>query len=379
MAAVSVVVAVKNYSRLGRLVFPPHIKCFLAYVAFAGASVLWAYKPETSFIRFLQQAMVLGSIVLPGMLAVRTADMMRGMFVCFALGAILNVFYVFNNPPSADGYPGYFLGKNYLGEFATTALLLSFYEIIYPGLRRVLAIIVAIIAVLLLIWSDSKTAFGLAIISPFLAVLMITITKTTRTPLAIVVLSIPFCYIVLSSISGFNMYRLSYILYGDSTFTGRSIIWDFADYQIGRRPMLGWGYQSFWLVGPDAPSIVEAPGWVKAMPNAHNGYSDTMLELGYVGYAFLVIFIVTTIHAIGRVVERCPGRAWSMLSLALYIIIYNYLESNWMRGYEVLWVVFVLLAVEIGRYLQHAPLTAYGPGSTGPSRVAPMAQVPILP
>jgi O-antigen ligase len=305
--------------------------------------------------------------------------MMRGMFVCFALGAILNLFYVFNNPPSADGYPGYFLGKNYLGEFATTALLLSFHEIIYPGLRRALAIIAAIIAVLLLIWSNSKTAFGLAIISPFLAVLMITITKTTRIPLAIVVLSIPFCYTVLSSLSGFNMYRLSYILYGDSTFTGRSIIWDFANYEMGRRPVLGWGYQSFWLVGPDSPSTVEAPGWVKTMPNSHNGYYDTMLELGYVGYAFLVIFIITTIHAIGRVVERCPGRAWSMLSLALYIIMYNYLESNWMRGYEVLWVVFVLLAVEIGRYLQHATLTAYGPGSTGPSRVAPMSQVPILP
>ena len=47
-----------------------------------------------------------------------------------------------------------------------------------------------------------------------------------------------------------------------------------------RRPLLGWGYQSFWLVGPDAPSIVEAPGWVKMMPNAHNGYYDTMLEIG---------------------------------------------------------------------------------------------------
>ena len=31
------------------------------------------------------------------------------------------------------------------------------------------------------------------------------------------------------------------------------------------------------------------------MPNAHNGYYDTMLEMGYVGYALLVTFIIATI------------------------------------------------------------------------------------
>ena len=111
------------------------------------------------------------------------------------------------------------------------------------------------------------------------------------------------------------------MLYGDSTFTGRTIIWDFAKYEIERRPLLGWGYQSFWLVGPDAPSVVEAPGWVKIMPNAHNGYYDTMLEMGYVGYTLLVTFIIATFHAVGRMVDRDPARAWLVLSLALYVII----------------------------------------------------------
>ena len=152
------------------------------------------------------------------------------------------------------------------------------------------------------------------------------------------------------------MNRVSYMLYGDSTFTGRTIIWDFAQYEIARRPLLGWGYQSFWLVGPDAPSIVEAPGWVKMMPNAHNGYYDTMLEMGYVGYALLVTFIIATLHAVGRVVDRDPARAWLVLSLALYVIFWNYLESLWMRGFEFLWVVFLIVAAEIGRYWQPLPL-----------------------
>jgi exopolysaccharide production protein ExoQ len=142
---------------------------------------------------------------------------------------------------------------------------------LYPGLRRALGIIVVVIATLLPFSSDSKTALGLAFISPFLAGLTLITKKITRISPGIILLSIPFCNAVLSSVSNFNMNRVSYILYGDSTFTGRTIIWDFVQHEIERRPLLGWGYQSFWLAEPDAPSIVEAPGWVKMMPNAHNG------------------------------------------------------------------------------------------------------------
>jgi O-antigen ligase len=160
------------------------------------------------------------------------------------------------------------------------------------------------------------------------------------------------------------------MLYGDSTLTGRTIIWDFAQYEIARSPLLGWGYQSFWLV-PGSPAI-EAPGWVKGMPNAHNGYYDTMLEMGYVGLAFLLVFIIATLHAIGRVADRDPRRGRLVLSLALFVILYNYFESYWMRGFEFLWVVFVIVAAEIGRYWRPFPLRravfksrSQKPGSSG--------------
>src|SRR5439155_15785538 len=128
----------------------------------------------------------------------------------------------------------------------------------------------------LLFLSDSKTAFGLALICPFLAGLTLIARKITRISPAIILLSIPLCYALLSSVSNFNIERISYMLYGDSSLTGRTVIWDFANYEIGRSPLVGWGYQSFWLV-PDSPAVVDAPGWVKMMPNAHNGYYDTML------------------------------------------------------------------------------------------------------
>src|SRR5262249_1417261 len=129
MAAISVILVMRNWARLGRDTFPPNIICLLAYLTFAGASGLWAFRPQLSLIRFAQEVMVLISIVLPAMLAARTADLMRGLFLCFAFAAILNVFFVFDNPSSLvealKGYPGYFTGKNLLGEFAAITFLLS--------------------------------------------------------------------------------------------------------------------------------------------------------------------------------------------------------------------------------------------------------------
>jgi exopolysaccharide production protein ExoQ len=375
MAAISVVLAVRNRSRLARLTWPPHVICLLAYLVFAGASTQWAFRPELSFIRFLQEVMVVTSIVLPAMLAVRTTDMMRGLFLAFAFGSILNVFFVLGNSPSVvatlNGYPGYFTGKNLLGEFAAIVLLLALHEMLYPGLRRALGIIVVVIATSLVFLSNSKTAFALALFAPLLAKLTLITGKRLRISLAIVLLTLPICYLVLSSVSNFNMNRLSYLLYGDPTFSGRTLIWDFAQSEIARRPLLGWGYQSFWLVGPDAPSIVDAPGFVKVMPNAHNGYYDTMLEMGYVGYTLLLIFIIATLHAIGRVADRDPTRAWLLLSLALYVIIHNYFESTWMRAFDLMWVVFLILAAETGRYWQHFPLTTAASGPRPPRPVGP--------
>jgi O-antigen ligase len=390
MAAIAVVLVVQNRSRLGRPTFPPNIICLFAYLAFAGASVLWAFSPERSGVRFVQQVMIVTSIVLPAMLVARTTDMMRGLFFCFAFSLILNAFFVFGGSVTVVrygarlvniGYQGYYNGKNYLGECAAIAFLLSLHEMLYRGWRRALGIIVIGIAILLVYLSDSKTAFGLAFVCPFLAGATLLIRKVTRISPALILLSIPFCYVLLSSVSNFNTSRISYMLYGDSSLTGRTIIWDFAQYEIGRSPLLGWGYQSFWLV-PDSPSITDAPGWVKTMPNAHNGYYDTMLEMGYAGLAFLLVFIVVTLHSTGRVADRDPRRAQLLLSLALFIILYNYFESLWMRGFEFLWVVFVIVAAEIGRYWQPVRLrtTVYGSRSPRPRspRLSPSARNPRL-
>ena len=356
LAAISVVAAARNGSRLRTLTLPPHLACLLAYLAFAGMSVLWAFKPEISFIRFVAQAMIITSIVLPAMSAARTTDMMRGLFLCYAFAVVLNVFFVLNQAPNmvenvAIGYPGYFTFKGILGECASIALLLSLHELLYPGRRRLLGLIVIIIATWLIFVSESKGSLGFALIAPALAAFTLVVAKGRRISPATVLVSMLAIYVVVSTAIGFTVNKLSWYVYGNYTFSGRTFIWDFVNYMIDRKPLFGWGYQSFWLVGPDGPSL-EAGGWVRQMPSAHSGYLDTRLETGYLGFALFVIFIVATLHAVGRMAERERARAWLLLSLALFVILTNFLETTWMRGMEPLWVVFVIVAAEIGRFWQ---------------------------
>lgn len=163
MAAVSVILILQQWSRL---IFPPHIKCLFAFLAFAGASVLWAFKPEFASVRFIQQVMIV-AIVLPTLLAARTADLMRGVFLCFALVIVLNVLFVLNQTPmialdGRQGYIGFLESKGALGECAAIALLLALHEVLFPGWRRVFGIIVIGLAIYLLRMSDANGPLAFA-------------------------------------------------------------------------------------------------------------------------------------------------------------------------------------------------------------------------
>jgi O-antigen ligase len=348
-----------------RLTWPPHIIWFAAYLVLAGASSVWAFNPAISFSRFTTQMMMLVSIIPPAMLAARTVDMTHGVFLCFVFGSILNAFVIlggYSNETMANtadaGYSGYLTDKNALGQFAAFAILLSLYEIFYPGWRRALGLIVVVTSTYLIFAGHSKGALGCAVLAAILATLVLFIGTKTRASPPIVLLPLLISYVVLSHLVGNFTNRISWYIFHNYTLSARTDIWDFVNFEIAKRPLLGWGYRSFWLVGPDSPPLVEAGGWIKIMPEAHNGYLDTILDTGHIGLVLFLIFIFTTLHAIGRVANRDPARAWLLLSIALFIILLNFLESGWMRG-DALWLMFVIVVAEAGRCWQ--PFHRRGP------------------
>jgi O-antigen ligase len=75
-----------------------------------------------------------------------------------------------------------------------------------------------------------------------------------------------------------------------SDLTGRTEIWSRVMYYIPERPILGYGYSGFWYgASPESIAIDRAMG--QSIMYSHNGYLETLLNLGAVGFVFLLIFL----------------------------------------------------------------------------------------
>jgi O-antigen ligase len=190
--------------------------------------------------------------------------------------------------------------------------------------------------------SESKSALAFAIIALVASWLMLMLCKRTRLTPAFIVAAI----VVASMFVSNPIERLGYRLYGDATLTGRTGIWGFIDYQTSHRPWFGWGFHSYYFV-PNSPQN-EAPGYIKEMPSSHSGYRELKLETGRIGYWIFLVFIYSSLHLIERVRRIDPVRAWLYLSLQLFAVLSNLLDSSWLVLTH-FWLLYLVVVAETVR------------------------------
>ena len=127
----------------------------------------------------------------------------------------------------------------------------------------------------------------------------------------------------------------------DPTLTGRSNIWE-AVLSTHTNPILGTGYESFWL-GSRLDHVWELAGHVN---EAHNGYLEIYLNLGLIGDFLLLVFMIASYRTICR--KLSPSFKLASLTLALWTIMlfYNMTESAAFKG-QYIWVIFVLTVIVV--------------------------------
>jgi exopolysaccharide production protein ExoQ len=123
----------------------------------------------------------------------------------------------------------------------------------------------------------------------------------------------------------------------DSTFTGRTGIWEELRTHAWQNPILGMGYHGFWgQRHPDSPLL-------SLINEGHNGYLDVFLATGFVGLALLFLVIASYVWKASR---ECTGHFdWAVFKLVflLMVIIHNFTESSFLRSSAHLWVLFIFL------------------------------------
>lgn len=145
----------------------------------------------------------------------------------------------------------------------------------------------------------------------------------------------------------------------DATLTGRVPLWHLVDAQIARRPLLGFGYGTFWSeASPEAWKIWAELRW--QAPHAHNGYRDVLLGTGIVG---LTLFALVSARALRQATELCtlaPEDGWIWcFSVIVASLVMNMAESTILMQNDLLWILFATSALSLS--LNHAAIRAPEP------------------
>jgi exopolysaccharide production protein ExoQ len=144
----------------------------------------------------------------------------------------------------------------------------------------------------------------------------------------------------------FGIYSGMLQLLGKSpTLTGRTEIWHDL-LQVNINPILGSGYESFWLGEHIQPSFW--PGWSFVPNEAHNAYLDTYLNLGLAGLFLLLGWFLVIYRKARR--DLVDGLDWGRLRLAFLVasLFYGWTEAAF-RSLDPVYFVIFLIAMDYPR------------------------------
>src|SRR5437879_429202 len=123
----------------------------------------------------------------------------------------------------------------------------------------------------------------------------------------------------------------------DATLSGRTALWDQL-LSIAGSPLFGTGFESFWL-GDRLHKLWNIYWW---HPNeAHNGYLEVFLNLGWIGVALIGLVMVTGYRNVIAAFRREPDAGSLKLAYFVVAATYNFTEAGF-RMMDPIWIIFLL-------------------------------------
>jgi exopolysaccharide production protein ExoQ len=122
------------------------------------------------------------------------------------------------------------------------------------------------------------------------------------------------------------------------TLTGRTEIWA-ALMQFSGNPLFGTGFDSFWM--GERMKRMWALDLLDGVNEAHNGYLEIYLNLGWIGLSLLAAFIVTGYRNILAALRHEPNIGRIRLGLFVAVLVYSFTEAGFRTNSSV-WLAFLL-------------------------------------
>ena len=121
----------------------------------------------------------------------------------------------------------------------------------------------------------------------------------------------------------------------DTTFTGRTEIWEGILPTAWKNSLVGVGYGSYWINPPLRYPLNE-------LTHAHNGYLNIFVELGFIGLGTVVAFLLSAFRQVQKALTREVEWAAFCAALLLILLFHNVTECSLLRASSFLWLIVLL-------------------------------------
>ena len=245
-------------------------------------------------------------------------------------------------PGLAGNWRGLFGHKNMAAGVTVMVLFLGIFAIRCRAWLSGGAIVA--LASLFLVYSAGKSSLTLC----FAVLLLTSLTAVVRSFWArALMFLLPLLLLNLLSIGTVmfeGLAEIAKLLPLDSTFTGRTDIWNFGLQSLQARLATGYGFSAFW--GSTAiQNLPEGKEWAGFASHSHNGYLDSALGMGLPGLALLFVLVVIeplrNFHRADMGGNNGP-LTMALLQIWLFGIYLSSMESFYLDRADPLWFTFLL-------------------------------------
>jgi exopolysaccharide production protein ExoQ len=331
----------------------------LSFFALCLASLLWSDFPDVALKRWTK---ALGDLIMV-LIVLSDQDMFfairrflaRTGFVLIPLSVLFVKYYPeygksYGRYDYKPYYQGVTLNKNMLGAICVIFGLASIWRLLAllkePRSLRIRHLLAHATILGMVLWlfhiANSMTSFNCFLMASALLILASTRFVIRRPAIA----HCAAATIVIGAISvlflGIGEGMLNSIG-RDSTLTDRTAIWTTV-LPLAPSKLFGAGFESFWL-GPRLQKIWAMFPWQPF--EAHNGYIEILLSLGWIGIAWLAVVMGTGYMAVSKVYRCNPklGNLW--LCLFVVGLIYNCTEAAFFRMMAPVWIMLLMAMVQV--------------------------------
>jgi exopolysaccharide production protein ExoQ len=335
----------------------------LLFFAYCAVSTLWSDYADLALKRWIKSLgdLVMIMIILtdPAQSSAVKRFLARMSFLLVPVSVLLIKYYPdlglrFDSWNGRQAFIGVTNDKNMLGVICLIFGLGAVWRILHAlrerqhlrSNRPLIAHGVILVMVLWLFWkADSMTSFACFVLAGGLLV------ATSFPALARKRAVVHLLVVAVLSVASFALFfdgggGMVKTLGRDPTLTGRTELWrDILG--MNGNPLIGTGFESFWL-GPRLEKLWTNYWW---QPNeAHNGYLEVFLNLGWVGVMLLGVVIAMGYRNVTGSLRREPELGQLKLAYFVVGITYSFTEAGF-RLLNPVWICFMLGAIAIPKSL----------------------------